>query len=221
MPGKTSICRELLTKIPNAVLLNGGNLYRAIVYALISSGRDVHELKKYMKNVDIKHFMDLFKIHLKIENKETKVYINGELADEKELQSKESSLAVSLIGGTADNSALFEFSRELIEQLRQQYHVIISGRSLMEIYPNLDYHFFITASLEERVNRKYIQYEGKETKAEIEDNIKKRDSLQEKAGFYKLYPNTIKIDVTDCKSIEESTLKVLQHITYKGNMAMV
>ena len=25
--GKTSICRELLKKIPNSVLLNGGNLY--------------------------------------------------------------------------------------------------------------------------------------------------------------------------------------------------
>ena len=33
--GKTSICRELLNIIPNAVLLHGGNLYRAIVYALL------------------------------------------------------------------------------------------------------------------------------------------------------------------------------------------
>ena len=41
--GKTSICRELLNIIPNAVLLHGGNLYRAIVYALLQ------EEKKYFK----------------------------------------------------------------------------------------------------------------------------------------------------------------------------
>ena len=29
--GKTSICRELIKILPNTVLLNGGNLYRAIV----------------------------------------------------------------------------------------------------------------------------------------------------------------------------------------------
>ena len=34
--GKTSICRELLKKIPNSILLHGGNLYRAIVYALMN-----------------------------------------------------------------------------------------------------------------------------------------------------------------------------------------
>ena len=28
------------------------------------------------------------------------------------------------------------------------------------------------------------------------------------AGFYKIYKNTIKIDVTKCKSVEESTRKV-------------
>ena len=30
--GKTSICRELIKKIPNSVLLNAGDLYRAIVF---------------------------------------------------------------------------------------------------------------------------------------------------------------------------------------------
>ena len=33
--GKTSICRELLKMDEDAVLLNGGNLYRAIVYILL------------------------------------------------------------------------------------------------------------------------------------------------------------------------------------------
>ena len=33
--GKTSICRELIKQIPNTILVNGGNLYRAILILMI------------------------------------------------------------------------------------------------------------------------------------------------------------------------------------------
>ena len=46
----------------------------------------------------------------------------------------------------------------------------------------------------------------------IKDNIEKRDNLQKAAGYYKIYEQTIKVDVTDCKSAEESALKVLKFI---------
>ena len=210
--GKTSICRELLKRDKNAVLLNGGNLYRAIVYTLMQKESNLLKLKKITKNADIKKFMDELNVELKIEERESKIYIDGKLADEEELQSKASSLAVSIVGGIADNTKLFEFSRNLIDELKKENNVIVSGRSLMEIYPDLDYHLFITASLEERVKRKCIQYKEKEEIKVVRKNIKTRDFLQKLAGFYKIYPNTIKIDVTECKTVEESTNKVLEYI---------
>ena len=90
--------------------------------------------------------MDDLKVELKIEDRESKIYIDGKLADEEELQSKASSLAVSIIGGIADNTKLFEFSRNLIDELKKENNVIVSGRALMEIYPKLDYHLFVTTS---------------------------------------------------------------------------
>ena len=33
--GKTSICKELLKYIPNAIVLHAGNIYRAITYQII------------------------------------------------------------------------------------------------------------------------------------------------------------------------------------------
>jgi len=213
--GKTSICRELLKRDKNAILLNGGNLYRAIVYTLMKKEKNLFKLKKLTKDADIKKYMDDLNVELKIEDRESKIYINGILADEEELQSKASSLAVSIVGGIADNTKLFEFSRNLINELRVEHNVIVSGRSLMEIYPNLDYHLFITASLEERVKRKCIQYKEKNSKSSVKRNIKMRDELQRIAGFYKIYPNTIQIDVTECKSVEESTDKVLEYIKFK------
>ena len=210
--GKTSICRELLKINKKSVLLNGGNLYRAIVYCLLQEESNIFKLKKIIKNVDIKKYMDDLNVEIKIENRESIIYIDGKKANEKELQSKASSLAVSIVGGIADNTNLFKYAENLINELKKENDVIVSGRSIMKIYPETDYHLFITASLDERVKRKCIQYKGKETKKEVRKNIKIRDFLQKIAGFYKIYPNTIKIDVTDCKSVKESTQKVMEYI---------
>lgn len=210
--GKTSICRELIKRIPNTVLLNGGNLYRAIVYAMIQNGSKVEELKKQGKNLDIKEMMDLFKVQIKVENNETIVYIDNKKVDENAIQSKEASMAVSSVAGGADNRNLFIFAREFINELKQNYNVIVSGRSVMKIYPDCDYHFFIIADLEERVKRKCMQYENKESREEIRDNIQKRDELQRQAGFYEYSSITLEIDVTNCKSVEESTDLVLSKI---------
>lgn len=210
--GKTSICRELLKRLGNTVLVNGGNIYRAIVYAMMKNGKQLEELKKAGKKIDIKKMMDIFKIEIKIENQETILYMNGQKLDEEILQSKEASLAVSVVGGSADNRNLFLFAKELVEDLKNKYHVILAGRSVMKIYPDCDYHFFIVASLEERVKRKCIQYGNTENQNEIKQNIEKRDALQKEAGFYEYSPITIEIDVTNCDSVEESTDLVLKQI---------
>ena len=212
--GKTSICRELIKRIPNTVLFHGGNLYRAIVYAIMKNGKTLDKLKKEAKKIDIKDMMDIFNVEIKIENYETVIYIDGEKVDEELIQSKEASMAVSTVGGTADNKKLFEFAKALIDDVKKENNIVVSGRALMAIYPDLDYHFFITADLDERVRRKCIQYHNKEEFETIKKNIVARDELQEKAGFYKLSPITKVIDVTECKSVEESTEKVMSQIKF-------
>ena len=47
---------------------------------------------------------------------------------------------------------------------------------------------------------------------ELKQNIQKRDELQEKAGYYKKYDKTIVVDVTNCKTVEDSTNAVLRYI---------
>ncbi len=216
--GKTSICKELLKRIPNSIIIHGGELYRTIVYALLSLEEDKEVLKQKLTNVDIKKIMDMLHVTIGLQNRETVFFINGTLAKEEEIESANASLAVSMIGTSADNSKLFAFARDLINNFKKDYHVILSGRALMQIYPDLDYHFLINASLEERVNRKYKQYEKEMTKEEVEKNIITRDTLQEKAGFYKKYPNTIEVDVTNCASAKISADKVMEHIKLPVNI---
>ena len=210
--GKTAICRELLNKIPNSIILQGGNLYRAIVYSLMKSGISLEQLKQSMKQMDSKAIMDKLKISFKIENRDTVIYIDGQKIDEENLQSAESSIAVSEMGKIANNSNMYIFGQQIIEQFKKNFNVIVSGRDLMNIYPELDYHFLITASLEERIRRKNIQYKGSISEEELRQNIVMRDELQEKSGFYKKHDKTIIVDVTDCKTVEESANKVFRYI---------
>lgn len=214
--GKTSLCRVLLKMLPNSIILHGGNLYRGIVFALMNSGIDISKMQESLdsgNHIDIKQVMDMLKVELKIENKESVVYVNGIEINEENLQSDTTSMAVSKIAKDADNSKFYAFGKKLIDIYKQEYNLIISGRDLMRIYPQLDYHFFITADLEERVNRKMKQYSNSEiAKEELSKHIQERDKLQEESGFYKRYDKTIDIDVTDCKSAEESAKKVFEHI---------
>lgn len=216
--GKTSICRELLKKIPNSILLNAGDLYRAIVYIMMKNGMAISKMKKSGQKLDIREMIDLFHIEVKIENHETVVYSDGVKLSEEDLQSKETSLAVSEVSNTADNKNAFLFVHKLIDEFKKQYNVIFSGRATMKIYPECDYHLFIIADLDERVRRKCIQYKNLESEQEIRENIVKRDELQRKSGFYEYSPITIEIDVTDCKNVEESTHKVLQKIKIKESV---
>lgn len=212
--GKTSICRAMLDKIPNSIILHGGNLYRGIVYALMNSGIDMSKIVNNSdKPIDIKQMMDMLKVEIKIENRESVVYVDGKEINEDNLQSDATSLAVSKIAKDADNSKFYAFGKKLIDVYKKQYNLIISGRDLMKIYPDLDYHFFVTADIETRVDRKMHQYTNEKiTHEELKKHIEERDSLQEQAGFYKRYDKTIDVDVTECKSAEESAMKILEKI---------
>lgn len=210
--GKTAICKELLNQIPNSILLQGGNLYRGIAYALLRSGANLEELKQSMKQTDIKQIMEKLRIQVAIEDRDTVIYMDGKKIEEELLQSTSSSLAVSEISNVADNQNFYLFGRKIIEEFKDKFNVIVSGRDLMKIYPDLDYHFLVTASLDERVRRKCIKYNNTISQEEVRQNIIQRDKVQEQSGYYQQYENTILVDVTDCKTIEDSAKEVLKHI---------
>lgn len=206
--GKTSICHELLKYIPNAIVLHAGNIYRAITYQIIKE--EIPFEKLY--SIDLKDLFKEFEISIGIENRESVVYAHGKKIEEKDLQSLENSMAVSKISNIANNENAYKIVREYIDGYKKSHTVIFSGRDTMQIYPDLDYHIFITADINKRVEWKAKQYGEDISRKELKDNILKRDELQEKSGYYQIYDNTIVVDVSDSKSIEESTKMVAENI---------
>ena len=216
--GKTSICRKLLDYIPNSIILHGGNIYRAVVYGMMNSGIDLKNIKNKSKNLDVMDVMQKLGIDIKLENRETVIYINNKKIDEEKLQSDKSSMAVSVVSNVADNTKFYQFGKEIIDKYREKYNVILSSRDIVKMYPNVTYHFFITATLDERVRRKSIQYKEKINLKKLKENIEKRDKLQEDSGYYKIYDITNVIDVTNCKTIEEGAKLVLDKISLPLNV---
>ena len=204
--GKTSICRELLKDIENSIILHGGEIYRAIVYGMMQTKIE------NAQDLDAFDIMKKLGIEINLENKETVIYMNEKKVDEKDLQSKKSSMAVSKVSNIADNTRLYQFGKELIDKYREKYNVILSSRDIVKMYPDVTYHFFIDASIEERTNRKYMQYNKEIPKEQIREMIQIRDELQKKSGYYKIYPQTKIIDVTNCKSAKESEKLVLENM---------
>ena len=208
--GKTSICRELLNNIDNSIILHGGEIYRAIVYGMMQ--------KKIInaENLDAFEIMKKLGIEIKLENRETVIYMNGKKVDEKDLQSKQASIAVSKVSNVADNTKLYEFGKKLIDEYRKDYNIILSSRDIVKMYPDVTKHFFVDASIEERTNRKYMQYNKQIPKEQIKEMIQTRDELQERSGYYKIYSQTQIIDVTNCKNAKESAQMVLKNMKEVG-----
>lgn len=202
--GKTSICRELLNDIENSIILHGGEIYRAIVYGMMQNKI------QNAQNLDAFEIMKKLGIEIKLENKETVIYMKEKKISQEELQSKKSSIAVSKVSNIANNKKLYEFGKDLIDKYRKNYNVILSSRDIVKMYPDVTYHFFIDASLEERTNWKYMQYNKEIPKEQIKEMIKLRDELQEKSGYYVIYPQTKILDVTNCKSAKEAEKLVLE-----------
>ena len=119
---------------------------------------------------------------------------------------------MSKVSNMANNTKLYQFGKELIDEYRKDYNIILSSRDIVKMYPDVTKHFFIDASIEERTNRKYMQYNKEIPKEQIREMIKVRDELQEKSGYYKIYPQTRIIDVTNCKSAKESEELVLENM---------
>ena len=207
--GKTSICKELINLIPNSIFIDAGEIYRGIIEAVKKNNID---LTKAIGNSNPMDLMKKLNVEFKIENKMTQIYINGSKISDSEIETVENSVGVSKMAAFSNNNQLYDFARKIIDTYRQKFNIILSARDLVTIYPDMTQHIYITANLEERVKRRFNQYNGKYSIEDIRNMIIKRDELHEKAGFNKLYEKSIKIDVSECKNAKESAKKVINSI---------
>ena len=212
--GKTSMCKQLINIIPNTIFIDGGLIFRGIILAIKKYKETNYNDSNTYKhsNLDAFEIMKKLNVEFKIVNMQTVIFIDGKKINQGKIETMENSMDVSKVASKSDNNALFKFANNIIKEYNTKYNVIVSARDLVEIYPEMDLHLFVTADIEERIKRRYNQYKGKYSIEEIKNIILTRDELHNKAGFNKKCNKTVTLDLTDCKSANESAKKALNVI---------
>lgn len=170
--GKSSISKEIAKKL-GIIHLDTGALYRGITY---------FALKNCSQNSEIDLdclFQNFDKIQLEFKEIENTLvlYLNGEDIS-KEIRTQEVSDNVSLVAKQPEvRNFLLQTQREIAEK----GGAVLDGRDIGTIvFPNADYKFFLTASVEKRTERRYkeLQEIGIPTDYEaVKQNLIERDRI--------------------------------------------
>ncbi len=188
----------------NFHFLNTGMIFRAIAYAINKNCIDVNDDKQ------IKNLLNSTKIEIKFIDKNQIVYVNEEDTSNYVSLPKIASLA-SLY---SQNPIIREKVSSIQHEFAKKYNVVIEGRDIgTQVFPNADYKFFVTASLEERAKRRYAMLKNNNnnlTLQEVKDQLQERDynDIHRKVSPLIQAKDAIVIDTSN-DTVEQSLNKIL------------
>lgn len=166
--GKSTLAKGVAKKL-DFIYVDTGALYRTVGLYFIRKGIDTNldcDIEENLKNinVDIKF----------IDNKQH-VFLNNEDVSQ-EIRTPEASMMASAVSAKPPVRA---FLLEMQRKLARENNVLMDGRDIgTVVLPNATLKFFVTASVEERANRRYKELCEKGMKVEykeVYDDIETRD----------------------------------------------
>ncbi|KMQ72640.1 (d)CMP kinase [Chryseobacterium koreense] len=171
--GKSSISKVIANKL-GLVHMDTGALYRGVTYfANTCCQNEAGEinLKDFVKN------LNQIKLEFKQIGDELVLFLNGKDIS-KEIRTNEVSANVSLI---AAQKEVRDFLMETQRSIAEQGGVILDGRDIgTVVLPDADYKFFLTASVEERTRRRFLELTNLGIKTDentVKENLISRDKI--------------------------------------------
>ena len=209
--GKSTVTKIIATKL-KLLYLDTGAMYRALSWFLIKEKINLEkkqELIKILQNVSI-----VFKPS---NNSKQDVFINNNCVT-KQIRSQKISAIVSKI------SSIKEIRQFLVEEQRkigQSGGLIAEGRDIgTTVFPDAELKIFLTASIDERANRRKSDLDSGEYKEidlnQLKEQIKKRDYEDSNRKISPLKKATDAIEIiTDGYSINEVADKIIDFYNEK------
>lgn len=210
--GKSTIARKAAEKM-NYIYVDTGALYRSIACYVIGKGiapDSSEEIIPLLGEIDVK---------LEYKDGAQQVILNGENVSDK-IRTPEISMGASKVSAIPE---VREFLFGLQKNIAAENNIIMDGRDIgTVVLPNADVKIFLTASAEERANRRFKELQEKGDCSTYDDvlaDIKQRDynDTHRETAPLKKADDAVEIDSTNltldesisevCRVIEESLKK--------------
>ena len=166
--GKSTVASIIGGKL-GILHLNTGSMYRAVAYYFISKQLDYNN-----EQVVIEHLGNIA-IDVKYNNGHQEDYLNGQLVTPF-LRTNEVSVGASVV---SQFGKVREMAVAIQQKVASQMSVIMEGRDIgTVVLPNATNKFFLTATAEERTNRRYKENLEKGIETDYEKlllEVKERD----------------------------------------------
>ncbi len=204
--GKSSISKMLARDL-GFTHIDTGAMYRAITLYLLENNINIEEEKEVnnsLSNIDIKI-------------KDEKIYLNGKDVS-KEIRENNVTRNVSLVSSykkVRDKLVLLQ------RDLANYANSILDGRDIgTNVLKDADIKIFLTASLEKRAKRRYLENREKGIETNLEDLIKeieKRDYADSNRDIspLKMAEDAILVDTTDLN--QEEVVEEIKRIMEDNN----
>jgi CMP/dCMP kinase len=205
--GKSTVAKSV-AKALGFLYIDTGAMYRALT------------LKAIMAKIDLKNEPRLIKlsentdIRLETEDSSLKVFLDGENVTDKirDLSVSEKVKYIARVEGVRKN--MVKLQRAMGETAEG---ACMEGRDIgTVVFPDAKYKFFLVASFDERVRRRFKEFEDKGIKVEKESvakDLKERDhtDMARSVGPLKQADDAVLIDTTNM-TIEEVIADILRRI---------
>jgi len=164
--GKSTVAKKVAQEL-GLTYLDTGAMYRAVTLLALRRGVDVNDDAK-MKELVRDIYLDL---------SGGRIYLNGEDVSE-EIRRPEVSERVSLV---ARLGSVRERMTALQREIASRGGVVLDGRDVGSVvFPEANSKIFLTASVEERARRRYLELQNKGIAIsfdEVKQNIVERDKI--------------------------------------------
>lgn len=207
--GKSSISKIIADKL-GLIHMDTGALYRGVTwYALQHCLNDNDE-------IDLNTLFSSFdRIQLEFKNNDGTLilFLNGTDIS-KEIRTNIVSDNVSLV---AKQKEVRDFLLQSQRSLAEKGGVIMDGRDIgTVVLPNADYKFFLTASIDERTNRRFLELKGmgiEADKEQVKQNLIERDKIDSEREIAPLKQADDAIVIDNSELTKEETIElILSHI---------
>ena len=166
--GKSTIAK-MVSKELGYIYVDTGALYRSIGYFVLKNKGDVDNAESVVS------FLPQIQVEIKFIDGVQHVFVNGEDVSDK-IRTEEVSQAASKASAIPEVRA---FLLELQRSFAEKYNIVMDGRDIgTVVLPNATIKIFLTASAEERANRRFAEQKERGYDVNYDDilaDIKERD----------------------------------------------